>query len=87
MGNINKYFNAEAYMYTYLTATLFFNNNKKKYLTPSHKYRVIDYYLKYNKALYKLFKILVAKFIIKYGIFPKDTNISLENTNTSLIDL
>jgi len=54
---------------------------------PFYKYRVTDYYLKYNKALYRLFKILVTKFIIKYGISPKDTNISPKNTNTSLIDL
>ena len=54
---------------------------------PSHKYRVTDCHLKYDKALYKLFKILVAEFIIKYGISPKDTNISLKNTNTSFIDL
>ena len=74
-------------MYTYLTAALFFSNNEKKHLIPSRKYRVIDYYLKYNKALYKLFKILIAKFIIKYGISPKDTDISPKNTNTSLIDL
>jgi hypothetical protein len=73
-------------VYTYLTPTLFFSNNKKKYLTPSHEYRAIDCYLKYNKALYKLFKILI-KFIIKYGISPKDTEISPKNTNTSLINL
>ena len=54
---------------------------------PSYKYRVIDYYLKYNKALYKLFKILITKFIIKYGISPKNINIFFKNTNTSLIDL
>jgi len=54
---------------------------------PSYKFRVIDCYLKYNKALYKLFKILVAKFIIKYGTSPKDTDIFSKNTNTSLINL
>ena len=74
-------------MHTHLTAALFFSNNRKKYLTPSRECRVIDYYLKYDKALYKLFKILIAKFIIKYGISPKDTDISPKNTNTSLIDL
>ena len=74
-------------MYTYLTAALFFGNNEKKYSTPSRKYRVTDCYLKYDKALYKLFKILITKFIIKYGTFPKDTDISPKNTNTSLIDL
>ena len=81
-------------MHTYLTAALFFsNNNKKKYLTPSSKYRVINYYLEYDKALYKLFKILITKFTIKYGTSPKNTNISPKGTNvslkgtTSLIDL
>jgi len=74
-------------VHTYLTAALFFGNNKKKHLTPSCKFRVIDCYLKYNKALYKLFKILVAEFIIKYGTSFKDTDISPKNTNTSLIDL
>ena len=74
-------------MHTYLTTILFFSNNEKKYLIPSHKYRVIDCHLKYNGALYKLFKILITKFIIKYGISPKDTNISPKNTNTSFIDL
>ena len=74
-------------MHTYFTAALFFNNNKKKYLTLSYECRVIDYYLKYNEALYKLFKILVAKFIIKYGISPEDTDIFPENTNTSFINL
>jgi len=74
-------------VYTYLTAALFFGNNEKKYLTPFCEFRVIDCHLKYNKALYKLFKILVAEFIIKYGISPKDTNIFSKNTNTSLIDL
>ena len=74
-------------MYTYLTTTLFFGNNEKKHLTPSRKYRVIDCHLKYDKALYRLFKILITKFIIKYGISPKDTNISSKNTNTSLINL
>ena len=74
-------------IHTYLTTTLFFSNNKKKYLTPSREYRVIDYYLKYNKALYKLFKILITKFTIKYGTSLKDTDISPKNTNTSLINL
>jgi len=74
-------------VYTYLTTALFFGNNKKKHLTPSYKFRVIDCHLKYNKALYKLFKILVTKFIIKYSTSPKDTNISPKNTNTSLINL
>jgi len=74
-------------VYTYLTAALFFGNNKKKHLMPFYEFRVIDCYLKYNKTLYKLFKILVAEFIIKYGISPKDTDISPKNTNTSLIDL
>jgi hypothetical protein len=54
---------------------------------PFYKYRVIDYYLKYNKALYKLFKILITKFIIKYSIFSEDINIFPENTNTNFIDL
>jgi len=81
-------------MHTHLTATLFFSNNKKKYLTPSYKYRVINYYLEYNKALYKLFKILITKFTIKYSISPentntspKGTNISPKGTNTSFINL
>ena len=74
-------------MYTYLTAALFFSNSEKKHLTPSREYRVTDCHLKYNKALHKLFKILVAEFIIKYSISPEDTNISPKNTNTSLIDL
>jgi len=81
-------------MYTYLTAMLFFSNNKKKYLTFFYKCRVINYHLEYDKALYKLFKILITKFIIKYSIFPKNTNISPKGTNispkgtnTSLINL
>jgi hypothetical protein len=74
-------------MYTYLTTTLFFGNSEKKYLTPFYEYRVIDCHLKYNKVLYKLFKILVTKFIIKYSISPEDTDISFKNTNTSLINL
>jgi len=74
-------------VYIYLTAALFFGNNKKKYLMPSREYRVIDCHLKYNKALYRLFKILITKFIIKYGTSPKDTDISPKNTNTSLINL
>ena len=74
-------------MHTHLIAALFFNNNKKKYLTPFREYRVIDYHLKYDKVLYKLFKILITKFIIKYSISSKDTNIFPKNTNTSFIDL
>ena len=87
MGNIKKYFNAKGYVYTHLTAMLFFGNSKKKYLMPFYKYRVTDCHLKYNKVLYKLFKILIAKFIIKYSTSPKDTDIFLKNTNTSLINL
>jgi len=74
-------------VYTYLTTTLFFNNNKKKYSTLSREYRVINCHLKHNEALYKLFKILITKFIIKYGTSPKDTDIFPKNINTSLIDL
>ena len=74
-------------MHTYLTAALFFGNNEKKYLTPFREYRVTDCHLKYNKALYRLFKILITKFIIKYSTSSKDTDISPKNTNTSLIDL
>ena len=87
MGNINRYFNAKGRVHTHLTTILFFSNNKKKHLTPSHEYKIINYHLKYDKALYKLFKILIAEFIIKYGIFPKDTDIFPENTNTNFIDL
>jgi hypothetical protein len=74
-------------VYTYFTTTLFFSNSKKKYSTPFYKYRVINYHLKYNKVLYKLFKILITEFIIKYNTSPKDTDIFFKNTNTSLIDL
>jgi len=74
-------------MYTYLTTTLFFGNNEKKHLTSFCKYRVTDCHLKYDKTLYKLFKILVTGFIIKYSISFKDTDISPKNTNTSLINL
>ena len=87
MDNINKHFNIKGRVYTYLTATLFFSNSEKKYLTPSYKYRVTDCYLKCDEVFYKLFKILVAEFIIKYGISFKDTDISPKNTNTSLINL
>ena len=87
MGNINRHFNTEGRIYTYFTAALFFGNSEKKYLMPFYKYRVTDYHLKYNKALYKLFKILIIKFIIKYSTSPKDTDIFSKNTNTSLIDL
>ena len=66
---------------------LFFGNNKKKHSMPSHKYRVTDCHLKYNKTLYKLFKILITEFIIKYSTFSEDTDIFPENTNTSLINL
>jgi len=74
-------------MHIYFIATLFFGNNEKKHLMPSCEYRVTDCHLKYNKMLYKLFKILIAKFTIKYSTSPEDTNISSKNTNTSLIDL
>ena len=74
-------------MHIYLTAAFFFGNNKKKYLTPSCKCRVINCHLEYDKALYELFKILVAEFTIKYGTSPENTNTSPKGTNTSLIDL
>ena len=79
--------NAEDCMYIHLTAALFFGNNEKKHLTPSCKCRVTDCYLKYNKVLYKLFKILVIEFTIKYSTSFKNTNISPESTNTSFINL
>ena len=82
--------NTEGYIYTYLTTTLFFVNNKynkKKHSMPFNKYIITNYYLNYNEALYKLFKILIIKFIIKHGISPENTNISLKNTDISLINL
>jgi hypothetical protein len=54
---------------------------------PFCKYKIIDCYLKYNKVLYKLFKILITKFIIKYSTSPENIDISLKNTNTSFINL
>jgi len=74
-------------VHTHLTAALFFGNNEKKHSTPSREYRVTDCHLKYDEALYRLFKILVTEFTIKYGTSPEDTDISPKNTNTSLIDL
>jgi len=65
----------------------FFVIMKKKYSTLFYKCRVTNCHLKYDKALYKLFKILVVEFTIKYGIFSKNTDIFPKNTNTSLINL
>ena len=74
-------------MHTHLTAALFFSNNEKKYLTFFCEYRVINCHLKYDKALYKLFKIFITNFTIKYGTSPEDIDIFSENTKTSLINL
>ena len=74
--------NYEGKMHTYLT-TVLFGDNEKKYLTLFSKYKVTDCHSKYNKTLYKLFKILVTKFRTKYSTSPENTNTSPKRTNTS----